>query len=761
MRHEADSNRHGWKGFRSYFQTRINGGSKVGASKGPGRWWHSLPHGDPALVLALLACAPLAWSDPRPDILVIVADDLGFSDIGSYGGEIRTPTLDGLAAGGARFAQFHNAARCCPTRASLLTGLYAHQAGLARNGASLNRNGATLAELLGENGYQTCMVGKWHLSEDVSHPDQLDWLSHRAAYPVFSDTLSYPFKRGFQEHWGTIWGVIDYFDPFSLVHNTAPVPSVPAGHYQTDALNDKAVEYLDRLGRDDRPFFLYLAHNAPHWPLHARPEDIQRYENTYQDGWDSLRVRRYRRQQELGLITPSQYPLPPFEDVNPWKNVADKAWNAHNMAVHAAMVDRLDQGLAKVIAKLKETGRFDNTLILFLSDNGASPEVPGGPGYDRPNATRDGAPVTYGGRPGTGGEAVWGGIGRMWANAANTPFRFWKVESYEGGTASPLIVHWPKGLKLPAGSINQQLSHAIDIMPTCLAAAGVAYPSAYHGNVLKPLEGSSLLPVLQGGAPLPERELFWEHEGGRAVRQGPWKLVSLSGKPWELYNLSTDRTETANLASANVSRVEAMRTRYESWLARVNTATPITLEVLTPNGGESWPAGSLQSIRWVTTNALAIQRVKIEFNPGSGWQTVAAAAPHTGEFQWTVPAPASAKVRLRIASVEIPHADTTDGDFAITAPTGLEGRTASPDAAFSLLLGDALLAFPRWSGAWPDRALITDLAGRKARTLAVRKGIIPAWDGRDDSGRRLLPGLYTVTPSREGRAGAARKAVLP
>jgi arylsulfatase A-like enzyme len=730
----------------------------MGAGKDSRYGWR---HRKPALVLAVLAVALAAWSDPRPDILVIVADDLGFSDIGAYGGEIRTPTLDSLAGGGVRFSQFHNAARCCPTRASLLTGLYAHQAGLGRNGASLNRNGATLAELLGSNGYQTSMVGKWHLSEDVSHPDQLDWLSHRASYPTFSDTMTYPSKRGFQEHWGTIWGVIDYFDPFSLVHNTAPIPSVPAGHYQTDALNDKAVEYLDRLGRDDRPFFMYLAHNAPHWPLHARPEDIQRYENAYQDGWDSLRVRRYRRQQEIGLITPAQYPLPPFEDVNPWINVADKAWHARNMAVHAAMIDRMDQGLAKVIAKLKEVGRFDNTLILFMSDNGASPENYTVPGYDRPNALRDGTPVTHGGRPQNGGQTVWGGIGRMWANAANTPFRFWKVESYEGGAASPLIVHWPKGLKLPAGSVHQQLSHAIDILPTCLAAAGVAYPEAYQGNLLKPVEGASLLPVLQGGTALPERELFWEHEGGRAVRQGPWKLVSLPNKPFELYNLSADRTETANLAAANAARVEAMRTRYETWLARVNAATPITLKVTAPNGGESWPSGSRQAVRWATTNALAIRHVKLEFNAGAGWQTIAAAAPHTGEFQWTVSAPVAAKVRLRVTSLQTSHADTGDGEFTVTAPSDLQGRAAASGAPFSLLAQGGLVTFPQWTGPYPDRILISDLAGRRVRLLEVRPSLLPAWDGRDDSGRRLPPGVYSATPSLAGGKGKSRSVVLP
>ena len=709
-----------------------------------------------------MALSGKASSDPRPDILVILADDMGFSDIGAYGGEIHTPTLDSLAGGGVRFMQFHNAARCCPTRASLLTGQYAHQVGLARNGASLNRNGATLAELLGDAGYQTRMVGKWHLSEDITHPDQLGWLSHRATYPTFSDTLSYPFKRGFQEHWGTIWGVVDHFDPFSLVHNTTPVPSVPAGYYQADGLNDKAVEYLDQVGRSDRPFFMYLAHNAPHWPLQARPEDIQKYQDAFQDGWDSLRTRRYRRQIGMGLFAQSQYPLPPFEDDNPWRNVADKPWNAHNMAVHAAMIDRMDQGLARVIAKLKELGRYDNTLIFFMSDNGASPEVPTGPGYDRPNALRDGTPITYGGKPQTGVESVWGGIGPMWANASNTPFRFWKKESYEGGTATPFIVHWPKGLKLPAGSINQQLGHVIDIVPTCLAAAGVEYPAAYHGNLLKPLDGKSLLPVLQGGPALPERDLYWEHEGGRAIRQGPWKLVSLAGQPWELYNLSTDRTESDNVAAANAGRVADMGSKWDAWLAKVNTATPATVKVVAPNGGENWAAGSTQTIRWLTTNALAIQHVKIEFNAGAGWQTVAAAAPHTGEFPWTVPGPAAAKVRMRISSVETPQQDSGDGDFAITASTGLAGNQGNRDmTGWTARFGGVLLSFPEWRGPGPDAIRVADISGRALRLLAVDQDGAPAWDGKGGSGERPAPGVYWLTPMRKGQAGRSGRLALP
>ncbi len=697
----------------------------------------------------LLWAAPqAAGRDARPDILVIVADDMGFSDIGCYGGEVHTPTLDSLAAGGARFTQFHNTARCCPTRAALLTGLYPHQAGLAVNGRSLNKNGATLAELLAANGYQTSMVGKWHLSEDVEHPDQLAWLSHRATYPTFADTFTYPSKRGFMEHYGTIWGVVDHFDPFSLVHNTTPIASVPTGYYQADGLNDKAVEYLDRMGKDDRPIFMYLAHNAPHWPLHARPEDIARYENTFTDGWDSVRVRRYRRQLAMGLFSKEQYPLPPFENNNPWSGFADKAWAAHNMAVHAAMIDRMDQGLAKVIAKLKELGRYDNTLIFFLSDNGASPEQPGGPGYDRPNMLRDGTPITYGGKPQTGVESVWGGIGPMWANASNTPFRFWKKESFEGGTATPFIAHWPKGLKLAAGSMNTQLGHVIDIVPTCLAAAGAAYPAVSLGNVLKPLEGQSLLGILQGGPALPERTLYWEHEGGKAVRVGPWKLVALGGQPWELYNLAVDRTESNNLAASEAARVAEMKAKYDTWYARVMETAPVTLRVTSPNGGESWQAGSPQIIRWSTTNAMPIHTVKIEYDDGSGWKTIAASAPHVGEYAWTAPTQITAKARIRVKSIETAHSDSSDAVFAIIPSTGTL-RPMVGTEGFTQRIGGRAIVFPQWRGTAPDRIAFTDMAGRKTIVIGLGEAGIGS--------EALPPGVYAATPYQGGRAGASRR----
>jgi arylsulfatase A-like enzyme len=627
------------------------------------------------LNLFLFGFLPIAISAQvsasKPNIVLILADDMGFSDLGSYGSEIHTPNLDALAQGGLRFSQFHNTPRCCPTRASLLTGLYPHSAGLAHNDNPLNWNGATLAEHLRGAGYQTAMVGKWHLSEGPTYPNQLDWVSHRAEHPTFSDTLTYPCKRGFEEHYGTIWGVINYFDPFSLVHNTQSIPTVSADYYHTDALNDKAVEYLDKMGKNPRPFFLYLAHNAPHWPIQARPEDIKKYEGTYSIGWDSVRANRYRNQVSMGFFPENNATLSKMIQDSPWDKNLNKVSDAHNMAVHAAMIDRMDQGLGRVISKLKELGQFENTLIIFLSDNGASPELPAGPGFDRPDANRDGAIIKYGNRNITGGKDVWAGIGPMWANAANTPFRYWKKETFEGGISTPFIVHWPAGLKTVPGTITNQLGQVMDVLPTCLAVAGINYSGTYLGHKLLPLEGKSLLPIFQGDKTWPERSLFWEHEGGKAVRIGDWKLVAETSKPWELYNLSLDRTEMLNLAESNSAKVTEMQNKYTDWFSRVTQVIPEKIALLTPNGGEMWPAGSIQNIRWLTTNSITIQNVKLEYNPGDGWKSIISTTPQIGEYAWRVPAELSPSVKIRVVSRENVLADTSDFSFSITSSTSI------------------------------------------------------------------------------------------
>ena len=326
---------------------------------------------------------PGAEKRSRPNIVVIMADDMGFSDAGCYGGEIQTPNLNRLAAGGLRFTQFYNCARCCPTRASLMTGQYAHKVGLTRNGRSLTRNGMTMAEALGQAGYNTAMAGKWHLSRTPVLDDpklHQKWLDHQhdPGRP-FGPVETYPIKRGFDRHYGVIWGVIDHFDPFSLVEGTRAVATVPEDYYFTDAIADKAVDYVRQMSQSEKPFFLYFAHCAPHWPLHARPEDIAKYKDTYAGGWDKLRADRFQRQLKMGLFEKANTPLPPVQDGRmKWGQLSEseKAYQAGKMAVHAAMVDRVDQSIGRLIKTLEETGQMDNTLILFLADNGASPEVP-------------------------------------------------------------------------------------------------------------------------------------------------------------------------------------------------------------------------------------------------------------------------------------------------------------------------------------------------------------------------------------------------
>lgn len=344
-------------------------------------------------------------TDQKPNFVLVMADDLGFSDLGCYGGEINTPNLDRIAKQGMQFTEFYNVSRCCPTRASLLSGLYNHDAGIGDMTTPqddsgyrgyLGKNTVTIAEVLKQAGYRTGMVGKWHISNTITqsnHDEQMKWLNHQATHPLFSPEDQYPTSRGFEKFYGTIWGVIDFFDPFSLVEGNKPVTSVPKDYYHTDAINDKAVSYIKEFSKGDNPFFLYIAHNAPHWPIQAPKEDIAKYADTYKVGWDVIRENRYKKMVSLGLIDPKKVKLSPR---NPsqlsWTDNPNKDWDARAMAVHAAMIDRMDRGLGKVIKTLEETGEMDNTVFVFLSDNGASAELSDkyGPGFDRPGQTRDG-----------------------------------------------------------------------------------------------------------------------------------------------------------------------------------------------------------------------------------------------------------------------------------------------------------------------------------------------------------------------------------
>jgi arylsulfatase A-like enzyme len=519
----------------------------------------------------------------RPNIIVILADDMGYSDLGSYGGEIKTPNIDYLAQNGIRYRQFYNTSRCCPTRASLLTGLYNQQAGIGKMTEAENQPGyqghltentVTLAEVLKTAGYQTAMTGKWHVSNTFAQKDpkeQLAWLNHQKDFGAFSPVNQYPTSRGFDKFFGTIWGVIDFFDPFSLVNETEPVKTVPADYYHTDAINDTTVSYIKEFSKSDKPFFIYVAQNAPHWPLMAKPEDIEKYKDTYKVGWDAIREARYKKMVQLGLIDPAKTKL----SDNPkgaikWEDNPTKEWDAAAMAVHAAMIDNMDQGIGRIINTLKQTGELDNTLILFLTDNGASPEncANYGPGFDRPDQTRDGRQIVYATQKQVmpGPQTSYASIGQRWAGVANTPFRYWKAESYEGGINSPLIAFWPKGITAKKGSFSDQAGHVMDLMRTFCEIGGATYPSAFNGRQITPTTGKSLVPSFKGKNDGGHQELFNEHFGARYARSGNWKLVSTAAdSAWHLYNLATDRTETTDLAAQHPEKVKQLAASWQNW----------------------------------------------------------------------------------------------------------------------------------------------------------------------------------------------------
>ena len=520
--------------------------------------------------------------DDRPNIVLIMADDLGYSDIGCYGGEIQTPNLDYLAANGLRFRSFYNTSRCCPTRASLLTGLYNQQAGIGEMTAErsesgyrgyLTENTVTLAEVLKDAGYHTAMSGKWHVSNTIEQPSkeaQTKWLNHQASHPYFSPVEQYPVNRGFEKYYGNIFGVVDYFDPFSLVNGTTPVDKVPKDYYHTDAINDTAVSYIRAFSKEDKPFFLYVAQTAPHWPLQALPEDIKKYEHSYEAGWDAIREARYKRMVAQGLIDPATTPLSPrINKELSWEKNPDKEWDARAMAVHAAMIDRMDQGIGRIIQALRETGKLDNTIIVFLSDNGASPEncMRYGPGFDRPGQTRDGKEIHYPVKKDVlpGPQTSFASIGERWANVANTPYQHAKAQSYEGGVRTPMIAYWPKGIKAKGG-FTDHLGHVMDFMPTFLQVANARYPVTYKGHNITPYTGASLLSSFEGKQRPGHNALYNEHFNARYVREGEWKLVSLSGdSTWRLYKINQDETEMNNLAGQYPDVVSRMAAQWTRW----------------------------------------------------------------------------------------------------------------------------------------------------------------------------------------------------
>jgi len=498
-------------------------------------------------------------------VVLILADDLGFSDLGCYGGEIRTPTLDGLGRAGVRLSQFYNAARCSPSRASLLTGLHPHSTGIGvltrpdlPHGypGTLQPECTTVAEVLQAAGWRTWMSGKWHLSASTRAPD-----------------ASWPTRRGFDRFFGTLAGCGSFYDPQTLTRGEHPAKDAAesADFYYTDAISDEAVRWIDAHARErcPDPFFLYLAYTAPHWPLHAREVDVAAYDRTYDAGWDVLREQRLHRLVEEGVIAAGT-PLSERDPSQPaWADAADPAWQARRMQVYAAQVESMDRGTGRVIDALQRAGVLDDTLVVFLSDNGASAEeLPLGDedSFRRKDCamqrgTRSGAPVRVGNvatiEPGP--EDTYASYGAAWANLSNTPLRRYKRWVHEGGIAAPLIASWPGG-GLANGSVIDLPFQLVDVLPTLLEATGVAIAS--------PLEGRSMLAALRGKS-VPEAALYWEHIGNAAIRQGRWKLVRDHPEGWELYDVVDDRTESCNLAPAHPKRVAQLAERWHAWADRV------------------------------------------------------------------------------------------------------------------------------------------------------------------------------------------------
>ena len=494
----------------------------------------------------------------RPNIILIMADDMGFSDIGCYGGEIQTPNLDQLAEDGLRYTQFYNTARCCPTRASLMTGLYAHQTGMGAMTrptplrgyqGHINRNCVTIAEVLKQAGYATFMSGKWHLTEDKNKL-------------VTGSKHNWPRQRGFDRFFGTIAGAGSFYTPQTLTLDNAPITDFPEDFYYTTAIGEHGAQFIREHGADenDEPFFLYVPFTAPHWPLHALEKDIKKYRGKYLKGWDAIRAERHARQLKMGLVD-QRWPISTRHERAPAWETLDKARQKEmdeRMAIYAAMIDSMDQAIGHILKAVADLDQTDNTMVLFLADNGGCDES-GLYGFERKK----------GGKLGT--DSSFASYGLCWANASNTPFQFFKKDNHEGGIASPLIVHWPEGIEKEAhGKLRHEPTHVIDIMATAVQLAGAEYPARFRGHEILPLEGRSLLSTFEG-KPLDRTALYWEHVGNRAVRSGDWKLVAntrFRKQEWELYNLRTDRTETVNLFNQREDKAQELKALWQAWAAR-------------------------------------------------------------------------------------------------------------------------------------------------------------------------------------------------
>ncbi|MCL4201978.1 MAG: sulfatase-like hydrolase/transferase [Pirellulaceae bacterium] len=594
-----------------------------------------------------------ATAPARPNIILIMSDDMGYSDTGCYGGEIATPNLDSMARGGVRFTQFYNTARCCPTRASLLTGLYPHQAGIGHMmedrelegyRGDLNDRCVTIAEALKPAGYRTYMAGKWHVTKKVrpsSEAEQHNW----------------PLQRGFDRFYGTIHGAGSFFDPNSLTRNNTPISPYadpeyqPDEFYYTDAINDHAVRFIGDHARDhgDQPFFMYVAHTAAHWPMHAKPADIEKYRGKYDTGYDAIRAARVERMRAMGLIDPRWETAP--QRGGTWDAVQDREFEIRCMEVYAAMVDCLDQGIGRILNELKRTGQFDNTLVMYFQDNGGCAEGMGrrvgeiqpradGPTLPPlpddylqpdmiPKQTRDGYPVRQGYGVLPGAADTYHGYGEAWANVSNTPFREYKHWVHEGGISTPLIVQWPAGIQ--AGGANADRfgrlvgdpAHLIDLMATCVDVSGAEYPQQHRGQTIRPMEGVSLLRALTGKPLERPQPIFFEHEGNRAVRDGRWKLVAKGpAGAWELYDMVADRTETHDLAAQQPDRVRQMVRQWEDWANRAQ----VLPWIWKPAYGEPAPGPAAKKPKPAKKPVAKPQAAR----PNILWLTAEDLSPHLG-----------------------------------------------------------------------------------------------------------------------------------
>ena len=512
----------------------------------------------------------------KPNIIVILVDDMGYSDIGCFGSEIRTPNLDSLAAGGLRFSQMYNSARCCPSRAALLTGLNPQQAGVGHMVANLGppeyqgylkENAVTIAEALKADGYATYMSGKWHVGGDYNLADPDSWTPSAPTHPV-------PTQRGFDRYFGILTGAGNFYFPKTLMDQDTLVPLTGLDDfYLTDAISDNAVKMIGEAQDNDSPFFMYVTYTAPHWPLHALEEDIARYEGSYRTGWEQLRTSRHEQLKSEGLVDEKWDISPRDTDSPTWEDAVDPDWQDIRMAVYAAQIDRVDQGVGRILGALRSSGADHNTLIMFLSDNGGCAEflaedssLPQPSRYSGVNP--DGTAMVVGNVPGLrpGGPQTFMSYDLPWANASNTPFRRFKRWTHEGGISTPFIMSWPAKIHEP-GIVHSPV-HLIDIMPTCLDAAGARHPVERAGHQSIPPEGESMLPAIERGDWAREQPIFWEHEGSRAVRQGQWKLVSAIGGDWELYDMERDRTELSDLHDRNLSKVRELERLYNEWAER-------------------------------------------------------------------------------------------------------------------------------------------------------------------------------------------------